>query len=172
MNKMHKLAFSIILIAVMLLAGCGNKETISTSDNETIEMSDEQITALAETKYYGTYKQFTLWNIETNEEVFNIIGRLCVSHDIINDELIITTKIGNNEYTERLSSTCSCVAAVRFASCRAVIAGSNDFVIFYNNDAIIAAQTRAAFEHIICYAQIVFVFGYSVHSLSFRVLYS
>mgnify|MGYP002549046680 CR=1 FL=1 len=106
MNKMHKLVFSLILTAVMLLAGCGNKETTSTSDNETIEMSDEQITALAETKYYGTYKQFTLWNIETNEEVFNIIGRLCVSHDIINDELIITTKIGDNEYIkDRIQDT-------------------------------------------------------------------
>jgi hypothetical protein len=106
MNKMHKLAFSIILIAVMLLAGCGNKETTSISNNETIEMSDEQITALTETKYYGTYKQFTLWNIETNEEVFNIIGRLCVSHDIINDELIVTTKIGNNEYRkDRIQDT-------------------------------------------------------------------
>ena len=66
MNKMHKLVFSLILTAVMLLAGCGNKETTSTSDNETIEMSDEQIAALEKAKLYGTYKQFTLWNAETN----------------------------------------------------------------------------------------------------------
>ena len=41
MNKMHKFVFSIILTAVMLLAGCGNKETTSTSDNETIENPQE-----------------------------------------------------------------------------------------------------------------------------------
>lgn len=41
MNKMHKLAFSIIFTAVMLLAGCGNKETTNTSDNETIENPQE-----------------------------------------------------------------------------------------------------------------------------------
>lgn len=98
MNKMHKLVFSLILTAVMLLAGCGNKETTSTSDNETIKMSDEQIAALEKAKLYGTYKQFTLWNAETNEEVFSIIGYLNVSHDIINNERIVTIRIGDNEY--------------------------------------------------------------------------
>lgn len=98
MNKMHKLVFSIILTAIMLLAGCGNKETTSTSDNETIEMSDEQIKALETAKFYGTYKQFTLWNTETNEEVFSIIGYLNVSYDVINNERIVTIRIGDNEY--------------------------------------------------------------------------
>lgn len=98
MNKMHKLVFSIIFTAIMLLAGCGNKETTSTSDNETIEMSDEQIKALETAKFYGTYKQFTLWNTETNEEVFSIIGYLNVSYDVINNERIVTIRIGDNEY--------------------------------------------------------------------------
>lgn len=106
MNKMHKLVFSLILTAVMLLAGCGNKETTSTSDNETIEMSDEQIAALEKAKLYGTYKQFTLWNTETNEEVFSIIGYLNVSHDIINNERIVTIRIGDNEYIkDRIQDT-------------------------------------------------------------------
>ena len=106
MNKMHKLVFSIILTAVMLLAGCGNKETTSTSDNETIEMSDEQIAALEKAKLYGTYKQFTLWNTETNEEVFSIIGYLNVSRDIINNERIVTIRIGDNEYIkDRIQDT-------------------------------------------------------------------
>lgn len=106
MNKMHKLVFSLILTVVMLLAGCGNKETTSTSDNETIEMSDEQIAALEKAKLYGTYKQFTLWNAETNEEVFSIIGYLNVSHDIINNERIVTIRIGDNEYIkDRIQDT-------------------------------------------------------------------